>query len=417
MFENISLAVQGIWSHKMRSFLTMLGIIIGIGSIISIVSTIKGTNEQIKQNLIGSGTNAVKVELYQGDNTFDTEYNAIPEGVNPISQDTLDEITALDEVAEASLYTERTYAEYVYHQNQNFTGTIRGIDEHYFNVYGYYIQMGRGFTEDDFSQIRKVAIVDRTAMSSLFEGENPLGKTIEIKSEPYTIIGITEQSMEFEPVINDPSDYAIYNQSSNGVVFVPDTTWPLVAQFDEPQKVALKAASTDDMTNAGKKTADLLTATLQADSSMNLSYRSQDLLEQAKRLQDLSSSTNQQLIWIASISLLVGGIGVMNIMLVSVTERTREIGLKKAIGARKSRILFQFLTDAAVLTSLGGLLGVGAGIVMAKVISGMSGAPMAIDVGATVIAVAFSVLIGVVFGLLPAIKASNLNPIEALRRE
>ena len=257
MFENISLAFQGIWSHKMRSFLTMLGIIIGIGSIISIVSTIKGTNEQIKQNLIGSGTNAVKVELYQGDNTFDTEYNAIPEGVNPISQDTLDEITALDEVAEASLYTERTYAEYVYHQNQNFTGTIRGIDEHYFNVYGYYIQMGRGFTEDDFSQIRKVAIVDRTAMSSLFEGENPLGKTIEIKSEPYTIIGITEQSMEFEPVINDPSDYAIYNQSSNGVVFVPDTTWPLVAQFDEPQKVALKAASTDDMTNAGKKTADL----------------------------------------------------------------------------------------------------------------------------------------------------------------
>ena len=121
MFENISLAFQGIWSHKMRSFLTMLGIIIGIGSIISIVSTIKGTNEQIKQNLIGSGTNAVKVELYQGDNTFDTEYNAIPEGVNPISQDTLDEITALDEVAEASLYTERTYAEYVYHQNQNFT--------------------------------------------------------------------------------------------------------------------------------------------------------------------------------------------------------------------------------------------------------------------------------------------------------
>ena len=101
MFENISLAFQGIWSHKMRSFLTMLGIIIGIGSIISIVSTIKGTNEQIKQNLIGSGTNAVKVELYQGDSTFDTAYNAIPEGVNPISQDTLDEITALDEVAEA----------------------------------------------------------------------------------------------------------------------------------------------------------------------------------------------------------------------------------------------------------------------------------------------------------------------------
>ena len=179
----------------------------------------------------------------------------------------------------------------------------------------------------------------------------------------------------------------------------------------------MKAASTDDMTNAGKKTADLLTATLQADSSMNLSYRSQDLLEQAKRLQDLSSSTNQQLIWIASISLLVGGIGVMNIMLVSVTERTREIGLKKAIGARKSRILFQFLTEAAVLTSMGGILGVGCGIGLAEMMSHVMSTPVAISVPACIIAVAFSMCIGVVFGFVPAVKASKLNPIEALRRE
>ena len=223
--------------------------------------------------------------------------------------------------------------------------------------------------------------------------------------------------MEFEPVINDPSDYAIYNQSSNGVVFVPDTTWPLVAQFDEPQKVALKAASTDDMTNAGKKTADLLTATLQADSSMNLSYRSQDLLEQAKRLQDLSSSTNQQLIWIASISLLVGGIGVMNIMLVSVTERTQEIGLKKAIGARKGKILAQFLTEAAVLTSFGGLIGVAVGIALAEIIAKVSETPVAISAPAAVGAVLFSMVIGILFGMLPSYKAANLDPIEALRHE
>ena len=146
-------------------------------------------------------------------------------------------------------------------------------------------------------------------------------------------------------------------------------------------------------------------------------YRSEDLLQQAKQLQDLSSSTNQMLVWIASISLLVGGIGVMNIMLVSVTERTREIGLKKAIGAKKSRILWQFLTEAAVLTSLGGLLGIGLGLILAKVIAGLNGTISVISVPAIVIAVGFSMVIGIIFGLLPSIKAANLKPIDALRYE
>ena len=141
------------------------------------------------------------------------------------------------------------------------------------------------------------------------------------------------------------------------------------------------------------------------------------MLEQAKELQDLSKSTNQQLIWIASISLLVGGIGVMNIMLVSVTERTKEIGLKKALGARKSIISGQFLTEAAVLTFLGGLLGVITGIILAVSISKISGVPIVISVSTALAAVAFSVVIGLIFGIVPAAKAANLNPIEALRRE
>ena len=140
------------------------------------------------------------------------------------------------------------------------------------------------------------------------------------------------------------------------------------------------------------------------------------MLEQAQQLQQMSEATNTQLIWIASISLLVGGIGVMNIMLVSVTERTAEIGLKKAIGAKKKRILWQFLTESAVLTSLGGIIGVISGIVMAQLISAMTQIPVAISVPAIVIAVVFSTLIGVVFGMLPAYQAANLNPIDALRR-
>ena len=141
------------------------------------------------------------------------------------------------------------------------------------------------------------------------------------------------------------------------------------------------------------------------------------LLKQAKQIQDLSASTNNQLILIASISLLVGGIGVMNIMLVSVTERTKEIGLKKALGARRKRILLQFLTEASVLTSIGGVLGVLAGIALSQIISKISMTPVAISPLATVIAVVFSTVIGVVFGIIPAMKASKLNPIEALRSE
>lgn len=146
-------------------------------------------------------------------------------------------------------------------------------------------------------------------------------------------------------------------------------------------------------------------------------YKAADLLKQAEDIQNLSQSTNTMLIWIAGISLLVGGIGVMNIMLVSVTERTQEIGLKKAIGARKNRILGQFLTEAAVLTSLGGLIGVIVGIILAQVISKVTGTLVAISIPVSILAVLFSMAIGIIFGLLPSYKAANLNPIDALRHE
>ena len=180
--------------------------------------------------------------------------------------------------------------------------------------------------------------------------------------------------------------------------------------------MAIKVDNTDDMAYVGKEAADLLTDRQIMDKQSDFDYRSQDMLEQAQQLQSMSESTNMQLVWIAGISLIVGGIGVMNIMLVSVTERTAEIGLKKALGAKKRRIRMQFLTEAAVLTSLGGLIGVGSGIGLAQLISKMMQIPVAVSIPAIVIAVIFSTVIGVVFGLVPAIKAANLSPIEALRR-
>ena len=417
MLENIRLSFQGLWSHKMRSFLTMLGIIIGIAAIIAIVSTIKGTNEQIKENLIGSGENTVNVQLYQGDYTYEMEYNGVPDGVPVITEERKEEMIGLDHVEGASLYTARDIYNTVYYQNTGMSGgRLYGIDQDYLSTCNYIIKKGRGFCGDDYKKFRNVAVMDEDSAETLFQGTDPIGKTIEIQQQPFIVVGIITKSSKFEPVINSMEEYYTYAQRTSGVVYVPNTAWPMLYGYDEPQSLVLKLDSVDNMTKAGKEASALLNTDLNV-SDDTLKYQAADLLKQAEDIQKLSQSTNAMLVWIAGISLLVGGIGVMNIMLVSVTERTQEIGLKKAIGARKSKILGQFLTEAAVLTSLGGLIGVIVGVVLAEVISRVSGTLVAISIPAAVLAVVFSMVIGILFGLLPSYKAANLNPIDALRHE
>lgn len=417
MLENISLAFRNVWNHKMRSFLTMLGIIIGIASIITIVSTIKGTNDQIKQNLIGSGTNVVSVRPYRDSYSLDFTYETPPEEFKIISEQTRQELEKLPAVASAALYCERSYAESVFYRNTAFSGKVCGIDSNYLSTCGYRLCYGRGFTAEDYAAGKKVLLLDTEAASTLFEGANPVGETVEISSEPFTVVGVIEKSSQFKPVIESVNDYYLYANNSGSAMFLPLSAWSVCFRYDEPQCVAIRATGTDAMTEAGKSVADALTESQICTDNTNCSYRSEDLLEQAEQLQQMSAATNRQLVWIACISLLVGGIGVMNIMLVSVTERTSEIGLKKAIGAKKRRILRQFLTEAAVLTTLGGLVGILAGIGLAKLLSGAMGTPTSISIPAIIISALFSTVIGVVFGLLPATKAANMNPIDALRRE
>lgn len=416
MLENIHLAFEGIWSHKLRSILTMLGIIIGIAAIITIVSTIKGTNEQIKENLIGAGNNVVTVQLNQNGNQYDLSWSPLPDTVRVISEETRQALEDINGAEEVSLYYSRSYAEGFFYLDTPFNGNVLGVDRHYFSTYGMQIRSGRGFTEKDYTEFRKVALVDSTAAKSLFSGADPVGKEIEFRSDVYTVVGVIGPAEEFTPTINSLNDYYLYANNGSGSIYFPDSLWPALYQFDEPQSVAIKVKNTDVMASVGKKAADLLTGSQIIGTDTGFDYRSADMLEQAQQLQNMSKSTNTQLIWIASISLLVGGIGVMNIMLVSVTERTSEIGLKKALGAKKKRILLQFLTEAAVLTSIGGIIGVLTGIGLAELISGLMQIPVAISAPAIIIAVVFSTLIGVIFGLLPATKAANLNPIDALRR-
>ena len=417
MSEYLRSALDGIWAHKLRSMLTMLGIIIGIASIIAISSTIMGTNEQIKQNLIGAGNNTVTIKLYQGDYEMQLEYEQVPEGVPILDASILKEIREISEVEDAALFYKRNAWQAVYHGETGLSqGTILGVDENYMDVYGYQLRAGRSFVPEDFSEYRKVALIDKSASDTLFLGQNPIGQTVEIKGEPYIIVGEIAQSAAFTPVINTIDEYYTYMDSSGGKVLIPIGTWPVIYKYDEPISLVVRARNTEAMTEAGKKAAAVLTGRFTKDTG-EVKYAGDDLVERAKQLQELSSATNRQLIWIASISLLVGGIGVMNIMLVSVTERTREIGLKKALGARRRVISLQFLTEAGVLTCIGGVLGVIVGVALAFIVSKISQVPIFISGYIIVAAVVFSFVVGLFFGAVPAYQASKLNPIEALRHE
>ena len=189
MLENIHLAFEGIWSHKLRSVLTMLGIIIGIAAIITIVSTIKGTNEQIKQNLIGAGNNVVTVTLNQNGNSYDMSWNPLPDKVRMITEETRQQLQDLSGAEDVSLYHSRQYLDGLYYLNSSFNGNLLGVDQHYFDVYGYQIRSGRGFTEKDYQEFRKVALVDSTAAQSMFNGAEPVGKSIEYNGVVYTVVG------------------------------------------------------------------------------------------------------------------------------------------------------------------------------------------------------------------------------------
>lgn len=418
MLENIKLSFHGIWSHKMRSVLTMLGIIIGIAAIIAIVSTIKGNSEMIKSSLIGANTNVVTVTLYQGEWAYDMTWNGNPEGILPIEQDTVEELEQLEGVEKVSLYNSRENSDStVYYQDTAFTGGVYGIDQSYFGLYGYRLDYGREFIDSDYKKMRKVAILDATAAASIFPGKNPIGEVLEIGSEPFTVVGVVSQNTTTAPNINSVQDYYLYVGNTNGKLFLTDTTWPMVFRFDEVQSAAVKAINTDAMTTAGKKVEDALNEKMNLSAETDYIFKSQDLMEQAKKLQEMSNATNQQLIWIAGISLLVGGIGVMNIMLVSVTERTREIGIRKALGARTGSVLLQFLAEAGIITLLGGIIGIILGIAGAVGVCSLMDIVVQVNVSTIIGASVFSCGVGIFFGIYPARKAAKLSPIEALRHE
>lgn len=416
MIENIRLSFKGIWSHKMRSALTMLGIIIGISSIIAIVSIIQSVSDMMKDQLVGGSDNSVTIGVFDTQVEWAEAHSALQsgviDGISTISQETIDAVKDLPNVVNATPFYKLSFYP-ISHNANNLNGNIHGVEQDFFSVKNCYLTSGRLFTKEDFNKKNNVAVIDTTVANSLFKGKNCLGRTITINGELFVIVGVVERPMDYDS-INTVMDYQMATYNNFSEVYVPSTSWSQVACYGDVQNLLVQVDDIDKTVEVSSMVAELLNADIQNE---RYEYKSTSLLEDFKQMEMITNVISILLTGIASISLLVGGIGVMNIMLVSVTERTREIGLKKALGARKGQILAQFLTEAAVLTGVGGIIGVLLGIGLAFVLGLLFAMEVVVSPMAIVISVAFSMGVGIIFGIMPSIKASKLDPIEALRYE
>lgn len=405
MLENIRISFQSIWGHKLRSSLTMLGVIIGIAAVIAIFAIIQGRSEDLKSNLIGMGNNTINVvfeeeDMYGEEGMWGGEMSN--RSAPPIKQEAIEEILTYPNVNGMSIYYEGWQE--AYHLINVTHPRLLGIDERYLDLFPTTMVEGREFTEFDFASYNQVALINEVAMSELFPEGDALHQTIDIGGIPFKVVGIFSDAME-------DSDW-YYPEST---IYLPTTIWPLLNGFDAPMQVAVQASSSETIQEVGTMAADRLNMDLPPYETAI--YQVADFERMMEEISQYDQAFAFILGGIASISLLVGGIGVMNIMLVSVTERTREIGIKKALGAKRYVILAQFLTESVVLTSIGGIIGILSGLGIAKAISVFANMPYFVSVPAIIGSFIFSMLIGIIFGILPSIKASKLQPVEALRYE
>ena len=392
--QSVSMALENIRSNKLRSFLTMLGIMIGVASVIALVTIVKGVTGSVMSGFEDLGAGTISVSA-QG--------TSLQSG---LSQDNIDTLRKIDGVSAVSV-SNSTTAKAVYDNSVVSGVSVQGKDVYYFRNNSGLIQKGRTFGENESDGETRVAVADKTFVQKVLKGNGKIGTKFLLGGYEYMLIGIVKSS--------DALSYSMMDSyGSVGSVIVP---YKNVLKMTNSSTVTELSVYYDD--NVG---ADTVETSLRAalDKIYNNAKNSYDIYSMGS-LQDMMASTQRELSMmlggIASISLIVGGIGIMNMMLVSVSERTKEIGLRKSLGAEPARIQAQFLFESITLSIFGGLIGIATGLLIAFAASKLMKIPFAISYMAIFIGVGFSTAVGIVFGWMPAKKASELNPIDALRSE
>jgi putative ABC transport system permease protein len=393
--------------NRLRSGLTMLGIIIGVGAVVAMVSLGQGASASVQAQIASIGTNVLIVIPGA------TSVSGIRGGLGGMSTLTVEDARDLAQKVDgvvAMSYAIRDVLQVV-HENKNWRTPVVGTTVEYPIIREWSPVEGTFFTQADEDTAAKVAVLGKTTADNLFErGEEIVGAQIRIKNVPLRVLGVLA-----------PKGQSFMGQDQDDFIAVPFSTAErrvLGTKFlGTIGVVFLSTERADQLAGAVEEIRDLLRARhrLQSNEDDDFTIRTMDDI--AKASEGTSRTMMLMLLGIASISLVVGGIGVMNILLVSVTERTHEIGLRMAVGAKRWHILLQFLVEAVILSTIGGIIGVAAGVVGARLATTLAGWPTIISPQAVVVAFLFSFMVGVFFGLYPANKASRLNPIEALRYE
>ncbi len=401
ILESLANAFRGLLANKLRSILTMLGVIIGVGAIITTTSIGEGAKADITERIQTLGANILAIRpgqsMFRGRSSADARRTL-----------TVDDISILREYGQhfGFVTPEVSNRAQVKFLNKNTNTTIVGTSPEYLVTANFTVENGRFFTENDIRYKKTVCILGKTVVDNLFENRNPVGQKIKIKNIGFHVLGVMKE--KGASGWRNPDDQ----------VFIPySTAMKRVFGNDYLSSISIQAKSDKQLEGAEIEATELIRKQHKIPINKQLDFHVRNQAEFMETLEESSQTFTNMILGIAVVSLIVGGIGIMNIMLVSVTERTREIGLRKAVGAQRLDILFQFLVESTTLALIGGFVGVGVGIIGAEMVPSLWGWRTVISPIYGLLSFVVSALVGVFFGAYPAWKAAKLHPIDALRHD